>query len=119
MPLLKNHQAITQLTATGQSTTITTTDYRKSIYVQHVNGTGTITVGATVAVQCRPAGSTTRWYTLQSLAFGTTASPASAATETRVVPLPDDAGSVRLDYTAPTGSSGHTLDAQVGEITGY
>jgi hypothetical protein len=115
VPLAKTHQAITQLTATGQSIALTTAAYRQSVYIQHVNGTGTITAGASVAVQVRPAGSTTRWYTLLTLAFGTTAS----ATETRVVPLPDDAGSVRLDYTAPSGSTGHTLDAQSGEVTGY
>lgn len=115
MPLVKTPQAITQLTATGQSVALTTLDYQKSIYIQHVNGTGTITAGATVAVQCRPADSTVRWYTLISLGFGTTAS----ATETRIVQLPGDAGSVRLDYTAPTGSTGHTLDAQTGEIRSY
>jgi hypothetical protein len=119
MALAKNAQAITQLAIAGTSTTITTTAYRQSVYIQHVNGTGTITTGATVAVQVRPANSPVRWYTLLTLAFGTTASPAAGATETRVVPLPDDAGSIQLVYAVPTGSTGHTLDAQVGEVTGY
>lgn len=115
MPLLKTRTIIPQLTATGQSAPVSvSSSYRHSCYVRHANGTGTITAGATAKVQCRPTSSTT-WHDLLTLAFGTTAS----AVETRVVPLPDDAAEIRLDYTAPTGSSGHTLDAEVGQITAY
>lgn len=103
------------LTASGQSSTVTlTTGYRKSFYLAHANGTGTITAGGTCRVQARPTGSS-QWCELASLAFGTTAS----AVETRVVPLPDDAAEARLDYTLPTGGSGHSLDGEVGLVTAY
>jgi hypothetical protein len=77
-----------------------------------------ITAGALVKVQVRPQGSAA-WFDLLSLAFGTTAAPAPASAETRVVPLPDDAAEARLEYAVPTGSSGHTLDAEIGQITAY
>jgi hypothetical protein len=115
VPLLKGLTAITQMTGAGQSTTVSVaSSYRHSAYVRHANGTGTITAGASVRVQVRPQGSS-NWCDLLTLAFGTSAS----ATETRVAPLPDDAAEVRLDYIVPTGSTGHTLDAEVGQITGY
>ena len=115
MALTKSRAAISQLTATGQSTALNVAaSYRHSIYVKMTNGTATITAGATVKVQARPTGSS-QWYDLLTLAFGTTAS----VVETRVVILPDDTGEVRLDYTAPTGGSGHALDAEVGTITAF
>lgn len=115
MALNKANEAISQRTTTGQSTTITVSDsYRHSFYIKHVNGTGSITTGAIVKVQVRPSSSST-WYDLLSITFGLTAS----ATETRAVPLPDDAAETRLDYTVPSGSSGHTLDGEVGQITAY
>jgi len=115
MALAKTRTTITQVTGTGQSTTVgISSSYRHSFYVKHVNGTGTITTGAVVKVQVQPQGSAT-WFDLLVLAFGTTAS----ATETRSIPLPDDASNVRLDYTAPAGSTGHTLDGEVGQITSY
>jgi hypothetical protein len=115
MALLKTRTSVAQLTAAGQSATVSiASSYRHSCYIRHANGTGTITAGATVRVQCRPQSSST-WHELLSLAFGTTAS----AVETRVVPLPDDAAEVRVDYSAPTGSTGHTLDTEVGQITTY
>lgn len=111
MALTKERAAITQVTATGQSNAVLlSTGYRSSAYIRHVNGTGTITAGATVQVQVRVL---TVWYSLGGpFVFGTTAS----AAETRVVQLPDDAAEVRLDYTAPSGSTGHTLDMEIGRI---
>ena len=115
MPIVKARSAIATVTASGPSGAVSiASSYRHSIYIRHANGTGTITAGATVKVQVRPQGSST-WADLLVMGFGTTAS----AVETRVAPLPDDAAEVRLDYTAPIGSTGHTLDAEVGQITSY
>lgn len=113
MPLVKSRSAITQLTATGASTTLSlSTSYDHTLAVRHVNGTGTITAQGTAAVEWRTSAGTT-WFTLTTLGFGITA---SAAVEVSV-DVPPSANEVRLDYTAPTGSTGHTLDAEVGLIT--
>jgi hypothetical protein len=115
MPLLKTRTPVPQLTAAGASVAVSVApSYRHSVYIRHANGTGAITAGALVKVQVRPQGSAA-WFDLLSLAFGTNPS----ATETRVVPLPDDAAEARLDYIVPTGSTGHSLDAEVGQITAY
>mgnify|MGYP005851748227 CR=1 FL=1 len=115
MALTKSSSSITTLTATGTSTTVSVaSSYRHSCYIRHINGTGTITAGGIARVQCRPQSSTT-WYTHLSTVFSQMAS----ATETRVVPLPDDAAEVRIDYVAPVGSTGHSLDVEVGQITSY
>jgi hypothetical protein len=114
MPLLKTRTAIPQLTAAGQSAPVAVAaSYRHSAYIRHANGTGTITAGASVKVQVRPQGAAA-WFDLLVLAFGTGSTP-----ETRVAQLPDDAAEVRLDYAVPVGSTGHTLDAEVGQITAY
>lgn len=113
MALTKSRSAITQVTATGQSTTLDTSgSYDHSLYIRHVNGSGSITVQATGVVEIRTEGGST-WFTLTTLGFGTTASAAVEA----VVDLPFNCGDVRIDYTAPTGSTGHTLDAEVGTVT--
>ena len=114
MALTKAREAITQVTATGQSTTLDiAASYRTSIYIEHNNGTGTITAGAQIIIQVKPDGGTV-WYDFITLEADTTASSENQW----VIMLPDDAGDVRIDYTAPTGSTGHTLDAEVGKITG-
>ena len=113
MASTKDKAAITQVTATGNSTDIDTSDdYNQDIFIKHVNGTGTITAGAQIDIRVRPNGSS-QWYVLGSLYGNTTASSA----QTWVVPLPQTAAEVDLDYTAPTGSTGHTLDAEVGRMT--
>jgi hypothetical protein len=115
MPLLKTRTAVPQLTAAGQSAPVSvSSSYRHSLYIRHANGTGSITAGALVKVQVRPQGSSL-WADLLILAFGT----APSAIETRVAPLPDDAAEARLDYSVPIGSTGHTLEAEVGQITSY
>lgn len=115
MALAKTKGGITPLTSSGQTPEISlASSYRQSAYIRNLNGAGTITVGAAVRVQVRPLSSSV-WYELASLIFGTVAS----TTETRVVPLPDDASGVRLDYTAPTGGTGHSVDAEFGQITAY
>jgi hypothetical protein len=115
MPLTKSRSAITQLTGTGQSTTLSlASSYSHTLYISHTNGTGTITVQATAAVEVRTTGGST-WFGVALLGFGTTA---SATVRNVPVSLPADAAEVRIDYTAPTGSTGHTLDAEAGTITG-
>lgn len=107
--------AITQLTASGQSgSTALTAAYRAEFCIKHVTGSGTITAGGIVKVQVQPNGSS-NWYDFVTRQFGTTAS----TTETWTVPIPDGAGAVRLDWTVPSGSSGHTLDGEVQYISAY
>jgi hypothetical protein len=114
MALAKSRSAITQVTATGNSTTLSlSTAYEAAILVRHVNGTGTISAQGVADVEVRSSGGST-WFTLTTLGFGTTA---SAAVE-RVVDIPPGCDEVRLAYTSPTGSTGHTLDAEVATITG-
>ncbi len=115
MALAKSKGGITPLTASGQTPEISlAASYRQSAYIRNINGTGTLTAGATVRVQVRPLASAA-WYELASLIFGTAAS----ASETRVIPLPDDAAGVRLDYVTPIGGTGHSLDAEFGQVTSY
>ena len=115
MALAKSKGSITPLTASGQSPEVTlAASYRQSAFIRNINGTGSITAAATVRVQVRPQASVV-WYELASFLFATTAS----LTETRVVPLPDDATGVRIDYTVPTGGTGHSVDAEFGQITAY
>lgn len=113
MALNKDLAAITQVTATGQSITLDiSASYRTTAYIRHVNGTGTISAGASIQIQVRPEGSST-WVNFGgALVANTTAS----ATQYWSIQLPDDAGEVRIDYTAPSGSTGHTLDMEVGKI---
>lgn len=113
MALTKSRSAITQLTATGQSTTLSVgSAYSATLYIRHVNGTGTITTQGVGIVEGRTNGGST-WFTLTSLYFGLTA---SGEVELKI-PLDDDLNEVRIDYTAPVGSTGHTLDAEIGTVT--
>lgn len=114
MALTLTRAAGAQRTTTGQTTAVSlAAGYRKSLYIKHVNPSGSVTAG-TARVQVRTSGGTD-WFTLLAIAFGTTAS----ATETRVVPLPDDAAEVRLDYTAASGTGSPALDHEVGLVTAY
>ena len=114
MALTKTRTAITQVTASGNSSDLDVSNaYRATLGIKHVNGTGAITAGAQITVRWKPNSGST-WYELTTIVCGTTAS----ATELFTVDVPDAATDVDLDYTAPTGSSGHTLDAEVAEITG-
>jgi len=113
MALTKGRTAITQLTATGNSSDLDVSDaYKADLGIKHVNGTGTITAGAQIHVRWKPSGGS-QWYVLASILCSLTASDE----QTFSVRIPDAAASVDLDYTAPTGSTGHTLDAEVGETT--
>ena len=114
MSLTKTSAAITQLTGSGNSTTLNVTpSYYHTLYLSHYNGTGSVTGSATAKVQIQPA-SAIRWYDLTTVTFSLTTS----ATDTQPVDIPIDATGVRIVYTAPTGPTGFTLDAEVGEESG-
>ena len=114
MAATKSRSTAAQRTTTGAGDSLSlSTVYGATLCVTHVNGTGTITAQGTADVEVQTAGGST-WYTLTTLGFGTTAS----ATVESVIDLPVGVGAVRLNYTAPTGSTGHTLDYEVGTITG-
>ena len=116
MALAKDRAAITQLTASGTSTTLDVSgSYESTLYVRHSNGTGgSGFTGASIAVQVKPSGGT--FITLVTLA----ASQTAAQLDVFTVRIPDDAVSVELVYTQPSGGTpptGFTLDAEVGRIT--
>lgn len=117
MALTKTNGSITQVAATGNSTTVDVSDaYAATISIKHVNGTGTITAGAQVQPEISHDGGTAWFRDGGAFVFGTTAS----ATEFRTYIPPTDgiaAKSVRFAYTAPTGSTGHTLDASHTKVT--
>ena len=115
MALTKANGSITQLTSAGNSTEIDVANaYACLVSIKHVNGTGTITEGAIVKVQISHDG--TNWEDDTTFKFEKTAS----ATEFRTYPVPLDGitlDAIRLVYTAPTGSSGHALDARFSKAT--
>jgi hypothetical protein len=114
MALSKGGAAISQLVASGNSASLDTSDaYDIELLYKHANGTGTITAQATWTVQVQRSGSST-WWTIAVIGGGTTA---SGAVEGRL-PIPSGAVAVRLVYVAPIGSTSHTLDAAVVEVTG-
>lgn len=106
--------SITQLTTTNNTPAIDISGkFGITIDFEHVNGTGTITAGAEVTVSGSHDGIT--YYPIVQFIFGTTAS----STEKRrcslgMNQLPAD--SIRIEYTEPTGSTGHTLDAEYTTI---
>jgi len=115
MSLTKGRAAIAQLTAGGTSTTIDVSpSYSQTLLIKHSNGSGAVTVAASIDVQVKAAGGSL-WYSLTGgpIALGTT----TAAIEDKVVFLPDPVASVRVVYVAPTGPTGFTLDAECGDIT--
>ena len=110
MAWTRSNNTLTQVTATGNSNAITlgATDVELAVSVKHVNGTGSITVGATVQPQISHDG-TNYFNDGQAYTFGLTAS----ATEYRTYVPPEGGATVqkvRFAYTSPTGSTGHTLD---------
>jgi hypothetical protein len=114
MSLTKSRATITQLTAGGTSTALDISGaYRSTLYIKHFNGSGTVTTGARIQVQVQAAGGSQYYNHVGAIQASTTA----AATETWTAELPDDAGSVQVVYTAPTGPTGFTLDAEVSRIT--
>jgi hypothetical protein len=113
MALSKGRAAITQLTAAGTSTTVTLASTVDNVaYLNHSNGTGTVTVGATIGIDVQLSGGSV-WNRLTTLVMPLTA---AAVTYTPVA-IPHSAAAVRFVYTAPTGASSHTLDAEIGTVT--
>lgn len=105
----RSNGTLSQVTATGDSGVITlgATDVVLVVSLKHVNGTGTISAGATVTPKYSHDGAT--YYSDQPFTFGTTAS----ATEYQSYVPPGDGATVqkvKFSYTSPTGSTGHTLD---------
>jgi hypothetical protein len=114
MPATKGHAAITQLTASGTSTTLDVSGaYGATLLWAHSNGSGTVTVPGSFRVQVKANGGA-RWVDLTTPVASTT----TGATDTGVVALPPDIGSVQLVYVAPTGAVAPTLDAEVATTTG-
>jgi hypothetical protein len=114
MALTKSGSAITQLTASGTSTTLdVSASYGQTLGIKHNNGSGTVTVAALAKVQWKRA-SGSNWYDLTTVSASTTTS----AIDTFTVAIPDAAASVQIVYTQPTGASGYALDAEIGTITG-
>lgn len=112
MALSKGRAAITQMTASGTSTTISiSTVDGQTLLISHSNGTGTVTAFATIAVQVQASGGTL-WYTIATYQASTTA----ASVDTFACKLVDEFAAVRLIYTAPTGPTGFTLDAECATI---
>lgn len=111
MAASKDRFAFTQLTASGTSTALDlSTAYSGSLYLRHSNGTGTVTAAARIVVQVKPSGGTMTTLTT------VLASLVTSGADHWVVSLPDDAASVQVVYTAPTGASGYTLDGEVGRL---
>jgi hypothetical protein len=114
MAATKGGSAITQLTASGTSTTLgVPTTYDQVLGISHSNGTGTVTAAATIQVQYQVS-TAARWYPLATF----TASLTAAATDSFTCLIPGPTTAVRLVYTAPTGPTGVTLDAEIGTISG-
>lgn len=112
MAISKDRAAFTQLTASGTSTALDlSAAYRSSLYLRHSNGTGSVTGAAILTVQVKPSGGA-----MTSLAV-VLASKTTSGVDHWVLALPDDAASVQVVYTAPTGASGYTLDGEVGRLT--
>lgn len=115
MALSKTSSAITQLTSSGTSTALNiSAGIAPVLCLHHSNGTGSVTGAATAQVKFELNGAV-RYYGPPELliTFGTGA----AATEDRSVSVPDSSTSVEIVYTAPTGPTGFTLDAEVGITT--
>ncbi len=115
MALSKTSSAITQLTASGTTSSKSiSAGIAPLVSLHHSNGTGSVTGAATAQVQYQVNGAT-RWYAPVGLlvTFGT----GTAAVEDRSVILPDSATAVEIVYVAPTGPSGYTLDAEIAITT--
>jgi hypothetical protein len=115
MALNKVDGTLAQLTATGNTDAIDLVDaYSAAVTVRHTNGTGTITAGAIVQPEISHDG--TNFYPSGgAFVFGTTESAVGHRDY-----VPPEAGfpikAVRFAYTAPVGSSGHTLDVAFSKV---
>ncbi len=106
---------LTQLTATGNTAVIAVdSDLALLCSIEHNNGTGTITAGATIQPQISHDG--TNWFDYGG-AFTCDLTASSEQFFTFEMQLPMPGNDVRFAYTAPTGSSGHTLDVAYTRTT--
>ena len=106
---------LTQLTATGNTGVIAVdTDLALLCSIEHNNGTGTITAAATIQPQVSHDG--TNWFDYGG-AFTCDTTASSQQFFTFAVDLPLPGNDVRFSYTAPTGSTGHTLDVAFTRTT--
>lgn len=117
MALTKADASLAQVTATGNTAEASLSDAYSGVFtVTHANGTGTITAGAQVQPQISHDG-TNFSNDGGAFVFGTTASTTEARTYT-----PPEGGltvqKVRFSYTAPSGSTGHTLNVRYSRVTG-
>ena len=117
MALTKASASLAELTAAGNTAAADISDAYAAVFsIRHANGTGTITVGATVQPQISHDG--TNWRNDGgAFVFGLAAS----TTELRTYVPPTDglaiANDVRFVYTVPTGSTGHTLNVDYSRTT--
>lgn len=102
--------SLTQLSATGNTGEIATASKLGLICsIKHVNGTGTITSGAEIQPQVEH---NTNWFDFGG-AFAADADESSENVFTLSLPAESIPGSaVRFAYTAPSGSTGHTLNVE-------
>lgn len=113
MPITKSRAAISQLTASGQSSALNVSGSEGgTLYVRHVNGAGTLTVQGQAVIEVKTEGGA-NWFTIALLPFGLVANDPIEVP----VPIPIDAASVRADYTAPSGSTGHSFDMEAGLVS--
>jgi hypothetical protein len=116
MALTKANASLAELTAAGNTATADISAAYAAVFsIRHTNGTGTITVGATVQPQISHDGTNFR-NDGGAFVFGLTAS----ATELRTYVPPTDGlavKDVRFVYTVPTGSTGHTLNVDYSRTT--
>jgi hypothetical protein len=117
MALTRTSAALTQLTASGDTSDVdVSAAYTALFSIKHVNGTGTITVAATIQPKISHNG--TDFFNYGG-AF--TCSTTASATEIFTLSLdlsevPD--AEVRFTYVEPTGSTGETLDVSYTLTTG-
>jgi len=114
MAIVKSSGSITQMTASGTSTTVpvgaTLSPYAVLL---HSNGSGAVSAAGSAQIQYQFAGSAV-WHTdLPAITFTTT----TGGTLSQGVLLPDAVSNARAVYTAPTGPTGYTLDMEIGWVT--
>lgn len=115
MALAKTSQSVTQLTSSGTSSSYSVSGgISVLVSLYHSNGTGTVSAAATAQIQYQVNGAS-RWYAplILLVTFGTSTS----SVEPRSISLPDSITAVKITYTAPTGATGYSLDAEIAITT--
>ena len=113
MAKTESEQTFTQLTVTGATTDLEyDTHYGAILHVKHDNGTGTPTVAANIAIECKSTKNAGAWKPLRTLS----GSLVATQVDTWNIDIPVEYQEVRIDYTAPTGTTSHTLDGTLASI---